>query len=233
MQQYSDLRDPRHPRPWFRRIEVNMPWQPCHQQRRRAPGRSTRSISSQDARNREPASRHHAQVGDLLLQAPLQAKPVRVLPQYDERSRSTSLDSQPIHGGADATGHSAMANDATALAHRRRNPGESLRAGPTLPEPAIPPVAVGHVREAILQEPAAIGVFYPPEAVIWLLAVTSRAWTRSELVASRARGSSCPGSRPAAGRAGCHRGCMPPGRLALSADHRSSGPRSSGKARHR
>src|ERR671912_2483116 len=117
-------------------------------------------ISSQDARNREPASRHHTKVGDLL-QAPLQAKPARVLPQYDERSHSTSLDSQPIHGGADATGQSAIANDATAPTHRRRNPGESLHGGPTLPEPAIPPVAVGHEREPIRQGPAAIGVFLP------------------------------------------------------------------------
>ena len=69
MQQYSNLRDPRHPRPRFRRIEVNMPLQPCHQQRWRAPRRSTSNISSQDARNREPASRHHTKVGDLLLQA--------------------------------------------------------------------------------------------------------------------------------------------------------------------
>ena len=90
-----------------------MPLQPCHQQRWRATRRSTSNISSQDARNREPASRHHTKVGDLLLQAPLQAKPARVLPQYDERSHSTSLDSQPIHGGADATGQSAIANDAT------------------------------------------------------------------------------------------------------------------------
>ena len=165
MQQYSNLRDPRHPRPRFRRIEVNMPLQPCHQQRWRAPRRSTSNISSQDARNREPASRHHTKVGDLLLQAPLQAKPARVLPQYDERSHSTSLDSQPIHGGADATGQSAIANDATAPTHRRRNPGESLHGGPTLPEPAIPPVAVGHEREAIRQGPAAIAVSNPPEAV--------------------------------------------------------------------
>jgi hypothetical protein len=159
MQQYSNLRDPRHPRPRFRRIEVNMPLQPCHQQRWSAPRRSTSNISSQDARNREPASRHHTKVGDLLLQAPLQAKAARVLPQYDERSHSTSLDSQPIHGGADATGQSAIANDATAPTHRRRNPGESLHGGPTLPEPAIPPVAVGHEREPIRQGPAAIEVF--------------------------------------------------------------------------
>src|SRR5271170_499006 len=78
--------------------------------------------------------------------------------QYDERSHSTSLDSQPIHGGAAATGQSAIANDATAPTHRRRNPGESLRAGPTLPEPAIPPVAVGHEREPIRQGPATIRV---------------------------------------------------------------------------
>src|SRR4051812_36970424 len=151
MQQYSNLRDPRHPRPRFRRIEVNMPLQPCHQQRWRAPRRSTSNISSQDARNREPASRHHTKVGDLLLQAPLQAEPARVLPQYDERSHSTSLDSQPMHGGADATGQSAIANDATAPTHRRRNPGESLHGGPTLSETAIPPVAVGHEREPIRQ----------------------------------------------------------------------------------
>src|SRR5262249_39802548 len=81
------------------------------------------------------------------------AKPARVLPQYDQRSRSTSLDSQPIHGGADATGQSAIASDATAPTHRRRNPGESLHGRPTLPEPAIPPVAVGHEREPIRQEP--------------------------------------------------------------------------------
>lgn len=133
------------------------------------PRRSTSNISSQDARNREPASRHHTKVGDLLLQAPLQAKPARVLPQYDERSHSTSLDSQPIHGGADATGQSAIANDATAPTHRRRNPGESLHRGPTLPEPAIPPVAVGHEREPIRQGPAAIGFSNPPEAVTRLL----------------------------------------------------------------
>src|SRR3954447_3813137 len=149
MQQYSNLRDPRHPRPRFRWIEVNMPPQPCHQQRWRAPRRSTSDISGQDARNREPASRHHTKVGDLLLQTPLQAKPARVLPQYDERSRTTSLDSHPMHGGADATGQSAIANDATPPTHRRRNPGESLRRGPTLPEPAIPPVAVGHHRESM------------------------------------------------------------------------------------
>src|SRR3954469_13494723 len=149
MQQYSNLRDPRHPRPRFRRIEVNMPPQPCHQQRWRASRRSTSNISSQDARNREPASRHHTKVGDLVLQAPLQAKPARVLPQYDERSLSTSLDSQPMHGRADATGQSAIVNDATAPTHRRRNPGESLRGGPTLPAPAITPVAAGHERESI------------------------------------------------------------------------------------
>jgi len=169
MQQCSKLRDPRHPRPRFRRIEVNMPRQPCHQQRWRAPRRSTGNISRQDARNREPASRHHTKVGDLLLQAPLQAKPARVLPQYDERSHSTSLDSQPIHGGADATGQSAIANDATAPTHRRRNPGESLHGGPTPPEPAIPPVAVGHEREPIRQGPAAMRVSNPPEAVTRLL----------------------------------------------------------------
>src|SRR5690349_11722620 len=170
MQQYSNLRDPRHPRPRFRRIEVNMPLQPCHQQRWRAPRRSTSNISSQDARNREPASRHHTKVGDLLLQAPLQAKPARVLPQYDERSHSTPLDSQPIHGGADATGQSAIANDATAPTHRRRNPGESLHGGPTLPEPAIPPVAVGHEREPIRQglvaaTPYGTGPAYDPRLV--------------------------------------------------------------------
>ena len=54
-----------------------------------------------------------------------------------------------LHGGADATGQSAIADDAAAPAHRRRNPGESLHGGPTLPEPAIPPVAVGHEREPI------------------------------------------------------------------------------------
>jgi hypothetical protein len=169
MQQYSNLRDPRHPRPRFRRIEVNMPLQPCHQQRWCAPRRSTSNISSQDAGHREPASRHHTKVGDLLLQAPPQAKPARVLPQYDERSHSTSLDRQPVHGGADATGQSAIANDATAPAHRRGNPGESLHGGPTLPEPAIPPVTVGHEREPIRQGPAPIRVSNPPEAVTRLL----------------------------------------------------------------
>ena len=74
-----------------------------------------------------------------------------------------------MHGGADATGQSAIANDATAPTHRRRNPGESLHGGPTLPEPAIPPVAVGHERESIRQGPAAIGVSNPPEAVTRLL----------------------------------------------------------------
>src|SRR5690348_13608210 len=143
MQQYGNLGDPRQPRPGFRRIEVKMPLQPCHQQRWRAPRRSTSNISSQDAWNREPASRHHTEVGDLLLQAPLQAKPARVLPQHDERPHATSLDSQPVHGGADATGQPAIANDATAPAHRRRNPGESLHGGPALPEPAIPPIADG------------------------------------------------------------------------------------------
>jgi hypothetical protein len=52
-----------------------------------------------------------------------------------------------MHGGADATGQSAIANDATTPTHRRRNPGESLHGGPPLPEPAIPPVAVGHEHE--------------------------------------------------------------------------------------
>jgi hypothetical protein len=149
MQQCSNLRDPRHPRPTFRRIEVNMPRQPGYQQRWRAARRSTSNISSQDARNREPASRHHTKVGDLLVQGPLQAKSARILPQHDERSHSTSLDSHPIHGGADATGQWAIANDAAAPTHRRRNPGESLDRGPTLPEPAIPPVAVSHEREPI------------------------------------------------------------------------------------
>src|SRR6185369_5837406 len=93
----------------------------------------------------------------------------RVLPQYDERSYSTSLDSQPIHGGADATGQSAIANDATAPTHRRRNPGESLHGGPTLPEPAIPPVAVGHEREPIRQGLRRYGFSHPPEAVTRLL----------------------------------------------------------------
>jgi ABC-2 type transport system ATP-binding protein len=164
MEQYSNLRDPRRPRPRFRRIEVNMPRQPCHQQRWRASRRTAGNISSQDARNREPASRHHTKVGDLLLQSPVQAKPARVLPQYDERSYSTSLDSQPMHGGTDATGQSAMANDATAPTHRRRYPGESLRGGPTPPEPAIPPVAAGHEREPIRQGPAAIRVFQMEQA---------------------------------------------------------------------
>src|SRR4051812_43966423 len=158
MQQYSNLRDRRHPRPRFLRIEVNMPLQPCHQQRWRAPRRSTSNISSEDARNQEPASRHHTKVGDLLRQALLQAKPARVLPQYDERSHSPSLDSQPIHRGADATGQSATANDATAPTHRRRNPGESLRRGPTPPEPAVPPVAGGHEREPIRQASAVAGL---------------------------------------------------------------------------
>ncbi len=94
-----------------------MPRQPCHQQRWRAPRRSTSNIRSQDARNREPASRHHTKAGDLLLQGSLQAKPARVLPQYNERPHSTSLDSQPIHGRADATGQPAIANDATAPTH--------------------------------------------------------------------------------------------------------------------
>lgn len=159
MQLYSKLRDPRQPRPRFGRIEVNMPRQPCHQQRWRASRRSTGDVSSQDARNREPASRHHTKVGDLLLQGLLQAKPAGVLPQYDERSYSTSLDSQPMYGGADATGHSAIANDATASTHRRRDPGESLHGGPTLSEPVVPPVAVGHEREPIRQGLAAIRVF--------------------------------------------------------------------------
>src|SRR6185312_15665838 len=114
MQQYSNLRDPRHPRPRFRRIEVNMPLQPCHQQRWRAPRRSTTNISSQNARNREPASRHHTKVGDLLFQDHLQAKPARVLPEYDERPQATSLDRQPMYGGADTSGQSAIANNATA-----------------------------------------------------------------------------------------------------------------------
>src|SRR3954467_5601371 len=166
MKQYINLRDPRHPRPRFRRIEVNLPLQPCHQQRWPAPRRSTSNVGSEDARNREPASRHHTKVGDLLLQAPLQAKPARVLPQYDERSLSTSLDSQPMHGGADATGQSAIANDATAPTHRRRNPGERLRGGPTLPEPAVPSVAIGHESESIRQRGLRRwGFSNPPEAV--------------------------------------------------------------------
>ena len=142
-----------------------MPRQPCHQQRWRAPRRSTSNISGQDARNREPASRHHTKVGNLLLQAPLQAKLARVLPQYDERALSTSLDSQPMHGGADAAGQSAIANDATASTQRRRNPTEGLRGGPTLPEPAIPPVAGGHERESMRQGVRRSGFSDPPEAV--------------------------------------------------------------------
>jgi DDE superfamily endonuclease len=128
-----------------------MPWQPGHQQRWRASRRSTGDISSQDARDRQSASGHHAKVGDLFLHGRLKAEPARVLPQDDERSRSPSLDSHPMYGGADATGQSAIANDATAPAHRRRNPGESLRGGPTLPEPAVSPVAVGHERDPIRQ----------------------------------------------------------------------------------
>jgi hypothetical protein len=159
MQQYGNLRDPRHPRPRFRRIEGNMPRQPCHQQRWRAPGRSTSNISSQDAGNRKPASRHHPKVGDLLLQALLQAQPARVLPEDDERSQATSLDSQPMDGRADATGQSAVADDATAPTRRRRSPGQSLRGGPALREPAVPPVAAGHERDAMRPGPAAIGVF--------------------------------------------------------------------------
>ena len=131
-----------------------MPLQPCHQQRWRAPRRSTSNISSQDVRNREPASRHHTKVGDLLLQAPLQAKPARVLPQYDERSHSTSLDSQPIHGGADATGQSAMANDAAAPTHRRRDPGDGLRGWPTLQERVVPPVTEGHCATVTISVPS-------------------------------------------------------------------------------
>src|SRR4029453_14571311 len=110
-------------------------------------------MGTQDARTREPASRPHTKVGNLLLQAPLQAKPARVLPQYDERSHSTALDSQPMHGGADATGQSAINNDATAPTHPRPNPVEGLQGEPTLPDPAIPPVAVGHEREPIRQCP--------------------------------------------------------------------------------
>src|SRR4051812_33894287 len=146
MQQYSNLRDPRHPRPRFLRSEVNMPRQPCHQQRWRAPRRTTNNISGQDARNREPAARHHSKVGDLLLQVPLHANPGRVLTEYDERSHSTSLNGQPMYGGADPTGQSAIANDATAPTHRPPNPGESLHGGPTLQKSAIPPVAEGHRR---------------------------------------------------------------------------------------
>jgi SAM-dependent methyltransferase len=51
-----------------------------------------------------------------------------------------------MYRGADATGQSAMANDATAPTHRRRSPGEGLHGGPTLQERAIPPVAEGHRR---------------------------------------------------------------------------------------
>ena len=135
--------------------------QPRHQQRWRAPRRSTRNISGQDARDRQPAPRHHTKVGDLLLQARLLAKPGRVLPQDDEPSHPTSLDRQSIHGGADATGQSAMANDATAPTHRRRDPGESLHGGPSLPEAVIPPVAVGHERETCPSGPTAPGVSSP------------------------------------------------------------------------
>jgi hypothetical protein len=94
-----------------------MPRQPRHQQRWRAPRRGTRNISGQDARNRDPAARHHTEVGDLPLQVRLHANPGGVLPQDDERSHSTSLDGQPMYGGTDATGQSAMANDVTAPTH--------------------------------------------------------------------------------------------------------------------
>src|SRR5438874_2113148 len=78
--------------------------------------------------------------------AAMTPNPAWVLPHDDERSHSTSLDGQPMYGGADATGQSAMANDATAATHRLRNPGESLHGGPTLQERGIPPVAEGHRR---------------------------------------------------------------------------------------
>jgi hypothetical protein len=68
-----------------------------------------------------------------------------------------------MYGGAHATGHSAMANDTTALAHRRRNPGESLRGGPTLSEPAVPPIAIGHEHEPIRRGTARTGNSDRPE----------------------------------------------------------------------
>ena len=118
--------------------------QPRHQQRWHAPCRGTSHISGQDARHRETAAGHHTEVRDLLRQVRLDANPGGVLPQHHERSHATPLDGQPMDGGADAPCQSAMANDAAAPTHRRRNPGERFHGGATLQERVIPPVAEGH-----------------------------------------------------------------------------------------
>jgi hypothetical protein len=58
--------------------------------------------------------------GDLPRRILLQTGLVGVLPQHNEPSLSASLDRQPLHSGADPTGQSATADDATAPTHRRR-----------------------------------------------------------------------------------------------------------------
>ena len=129
MQQYSELREPRHPRPRFRRIEVkHAPATVSSATMARPPSRhqkhQQRRCSGPGARCPPPHRGWRSPSP-----SPLQANPTGVLPQY-ERSHATSLNSQPIYGGADATGQSAIANDASAPTHRCRNPGESLHGGP-------------------------------------------------------------------------------------------------------
>ena len=110
MQQYSNLRDPRHPRPRFRRIEVNMPPQPCHQQRWRAPRRCTSNISSQDFGTGSPLPATTPRLAISFSKLP--SRPSRPGTAAVRRTFAfQSLDSQPMHGGADATGQSAIAND--------------------------------------------------------------------------------------------------------------------------
>jgi hypothetical protein len=99
-----------------------------------------------------------------------------------------------MHGGADATGQSAIANDATAPTHRRRNPAEGLHRRPTLPEPAVPPVAVGHVSEARGREPAATAVSHPQQ-----YHRGQRRWELDAAESRRRHGRRLPG-RPLPGR---------------------------------
>ena len=152
MQMGGELCDPLYPRLVLGRVEVNVAGQPCHQQRWHTIRSNAGNVSGQNARDRKPASCHHVEVRDFLLHGGLKRDLARrVLPQHHEGSRVVSLNRQAMDGGVDATGQSTMADDATALAHRCRNPGESICGGSTLEEFARSPVAVdglvlaGHV----------------------------------------------------------------------------------------
>ena len=150
MQQYSNLRDPRQARRWLRRIEVNMPLQPCHQQRWRAPVEAPATSVARMLGTGSPLPATTPRLAISFSKLPCRPSPPGYCRSTTNVWHSTSLDSQPMHGGADATGQSAMANDATAPTHRRRNPGESLPGGPTLPEPASrwPSMSAAYVRHA-------------------------------------------------------------------------------------